>query len=366
MQDSSWKLGAAVAVLLVLCSRVPCAGQFIDRFAFKTNALEWVLTVPNVGAEFDLSSSEYNRNTIGLTLKYNWRTYHKYAPPYVFDVFDIRPEFRHYYRQKPLSNPKGKQSFIDFFTTGERRNPKSWRAYYIGGYVDYASWAFKFSPTGMQGSSFGAGASFGFEIPLYCYEKFAIDLDLGLSIGFQVARYENFTYSSEGDCYLPCTEYVHPYHFVPFPVPTELRVAFNFRPVSVKEKYIKDDPEKKTCALVSEDVKTSFASINKDNFDGTLSARQKEEYEADPAKYREDFEAYLDEQVRLVLSNNVHGRGLSEKHEKAFERSIGRQKSKILSDFASQAKTSSAPKDKAAAPKDKGKKSPKTKDETQQ
>ena len=52
--------------------------RLIDRFAFKTNAFEWLITVPNFGVEFDLKNSEYNNMTVGLTAKYNWNTLHKY------------------------------------------------------------------------------------------------------------------------------------------------------------------------------------------------------------------------------------------------------------------------------------------------
>ena len=38
--------------------------QGIDRWSFKTNVLDWLLTVPNAGVEFDLSSSPYNRSTL--------------------------------------------------------------------------------------------------------------------------------------------------------------------------------------------------------------------------------------------------------------------------------------------------------------
>lgn len=33
---------------------------FGDRWAFKTNAFEWFLTIPNFQVEFDLSPSEYS------------------------------------------------------------------------------------------------------------------------------------------------------------------------------------------------------------------------------------------------------------------------------------------------------------------
>ena len=62
-----------------------------ERWAYKTNALEWLLTIPNFGVEYDLSKSVYNRMTIGLSAKYNWNTTHNYAAPMVFNMTEIRP-----------------------------------------------------------------------------------------------------------------------------------------------------------------------------------------------------------------------------------------------------------------------------------
>ena len=70
----------------------------IDRWAFRTNAFEWLLTIPNFGVEFDLVNSPYNKYSLGLTAKYNWNTTHMYAPPTVFNLLDVRPEFRYYFR----------------------------------------------------------------------------------------------------------------------------------------------------------------------------------------------------------------------------------------------------------------------------
>ena len=65
---------------------------FKDMWSIRTNALEWLLTIPNIGVEFDLSNSIYNRNTIGVNLRYNWNTTHNYTTPMVFNVFEVRPE----------------------------------------------------------------------------------------------------------------------------------------------------------------------------------------------------------------------------------------------------------------------------------
>lgn len=68
----------------------------IERWAFRTNALEWLLTVPNFGIEYDLSSSPYNRASVGISAYYNWNTHHTDLPYNVFNVFMVKPEVRYY------------------------------------------------------------------------------------------------------------------------------------------------------------------------------------------------------------------------------------------------------------------------------
>ena len=92
-------------IVLWVCTCMFCSGicygqekarpdtvRVIDRFSFRTNAFEWLVTIPNAGVEFDLSKSPYRKTTIGLTAKYNWPTYHNYSPPMVFNFSEIKPE----------------------------------------------------------------------------------------------------------------------------------------------------------------------------------------------------------------------------------------------------------------------------------
>ena len=73
-------------------------GSFWDRSALKTNAFEWLITIPNVGFEYDVVRDNYRKMSVGLTAKYNWNSYHKLTPSTAFDLFDVRPEFRYYMR----------------------------------------------------------------------------------------------------------------------------------------------------------------------------------------------------------------------------------------------------------------------------
>ena len=92
----------------------------LDRWAFRINALELLCTVPNINIEFDLSSSPFNRWSLGLTAKYNWNTTHSVPPPLVFNMFEIRPEFRRWYRLSPKEG---------------RSSAANERAFFVGGYI---------------------------------------------------------------------------------------------------------------------------------------------------------------------------------------------------------------------------------------
>jgi hypothetical protein len=89
-------------------ARIP----FFNRIAFKTNAVDWLAVLPNFGVELQVTNDPYKYMTLGLSAKYNWNSYHgttnkmRYSPAVVYDVFDIRPEFRYYYRTIPKPKTK--------------------------------------------------------------------------------------------------------------------------------------------------------------------------------------------------------------------------------------------------------------------
>ena len=276
------------------------------RFALKTNAFDWLAVIPNFGVEYQLTDNPYKYMTIGLSAKCNWNSYHgtstmeRYQPSFVYDILDIRPEFRYYYREipKPKSRidaaQEARQKAKDNLTslrkkmqevqdpgrlnmykewvanaerelalrdsilkasrrsfnqwikddvlTFERENPRMWRAYYIGAYANYANYAFKFGPRGIRArNSFGFGATAGYVLPLYEYARGVIDIDLGFSVGIQMAKHEAFTHTMDGNYYTKLQEGDNWYglgasssKLLPYPVVSELRVAFVWRKQSIK------------------------------------------------------------------------------------------------------------------------------------
>lgn len=216
---------------------------FKSRLAFKTNAVDWFLLLPNVTAEFDLFGSPYKHYTLSVGVKGNWNTSQNYKPSIVYNLFDARVEFRKYFRTSQrnflhLDSASFFQRMKEEVFTIKRFHPRYWRAYYWGVYADAANYNFKFGSQGRQGSAYGLGVSGGFSIPLYGYRDNFIDLELGASIGLVYTKYDAYRHDEESNCYPRLPEKSKGGHLVPFPVVSDLRVAFVYRfSTSVKNKY---------------------------------------------------------------------------------------------------------------------------------
>lgn len=284
-----------------------------ERFSYRTNALEWVLTIPNVGMEFDLSKSQYNRQTLGVTAKYNWNTYHRYNPSSVLNLFEIRPEYRYYYRhtqRKPRSaSDTSKMTFTQWWKdrvwTTDRDNPKLLRAYYWGVYANYTGYSLKLGNIpGYQGQSIGFGVSWGYDVPRYQYKKCAIDVEFGFSLGLQMTRYDKFSHTTDGYFYVPIPEKSRNWHLTPFPVISEAKVAFVLRPVSVEHKYVAEDPVVKQIALAKSDISYEIGLLTRQNFDDTHEDML-QQCKADWKMYVAEFRKYLDEEAESAESRAV-------------------------------------------------------------
>lgn len=201
----------------------------LDRWSFRVNALELLCTVPNFNVEFDVSSSPYNRWSLGLTAKYNWDTWHSVPPTLVFNMFEIRPEFRKWFRMKPKEG---------------NDKPTRERAFFLGGYASGGTYSIKPGKYGIQGPLFGAGALFGYDFPLYTYRHFAIDFELGVAAGLAVTSYDGYTMNRSNTDYIEAPGKSKGWHLCPFPVLSEIKACFVFRTLSIKEKYKKVDSQK--------------------------------------------------------------------------------------------------------------------------
>lgn len=213
--------------------------SFKNRWGIKTNAVDWLLTIPNIGVEFDLGNTIRNKRTISTNLKWNWNTSQKYTPSLLFNIFDARVEWRQYFRTRKRGGITKDAKLLTrlketVFTT-QRQNPRQNRAYYWGIYANAANYNFKIGKEGKQGNAYGAGLSVGYTTPLYGYRNNSIDLEMGGSIGVLYTSYDIYTHDAESDCYSRIT--TKGGHLVPFPMITDLRVAFVYRFMSVSSKY---------------------------------------------------------------------------------------------------------------------------------
>lgn len=255
--DKFHLLSSIITIFILFCSISPLSSQnkrpgiikedtivkFKDRWSFRTNAVGWLLTVPNAAVEFDLTNSVYNKLTLGIEGKYNGYTWHNHLPYNVFNYWEVRPEIRKYWRTEYRPKTSVKPSLSERLFSRQREKPRYWRAYYLGGYVNTGGYDFKFSEEGIRGNYIGLGLTAGYSVPLYSYKHGAIDIEFGGNLGLMVTKNNGFKLDIENNEYIP-TANVKNWHVVPFPVISDLRVAFVFRFTSIKDKYKRIDYDK--------------------------------------------------------------------------------------------------------------------------
>ena len=308
------KLKSVVVCVLLWAALALCAGAqarqdstLSNRFSVRTNAIDWLLTVPNIQIGFDLHPGDYNRSSLLAGVKWNWDTWHKMPPYYVFNVMDVRGEYRYHFR----------------------RGSRKWIAQYVGGYADYSTYSIKFAPTGRQGFQGGVGASYGIELPLYDYGKGVVDVDLGVSAGICVAHFDDYSLASSGTAY-----YQNWSATVPMPFVTELRAAFSIRKNSVRRKYIKTDPDIPLVKQQEADIRADFASTNKEQFDESVKSDKKATalYAASDSTYRAAFVDWVQESVDKNL-NNVNSLPIRENRKVKLRKLVESLRRATIADF---------------------------------
>ena len=254
-----------MAVSPVLCAQMRERASFVDRCAVKTNVFEWLITVPNIGLEYDIVHTDHRKITLSLAGKYNWNTYHENAPATVFDMADIRPEIRYYFRSE------------------NHKISRPWWVMYVGAYASCGSYTFKMAPKGISGQVRGVGASAGYVLPLYDYAKGAVDVELGMSLGMQGCTRDVFTHNPVGHYYTRLDSESKGMHLTPFPVISELRVAFVWRNKSMTHQVIPDDTKikakakyEKDLSLMEEDILNNLPLDLVDSYQGNRDALEKE------------------------------------------------------------------------------------------
>ena len=213
-----------------------------DRISLRTNGVDWMMLLANFGVEFDLGKYNWSRNAIGLNVRANWNTKHTYNPGVVYNLFEVRGEFRNYWHTRKTTNDLGPHRHTyEKILSGRRRRPKHPRTtWYRGGYLAYDDYSFLFGKEGIQGKAYTLGFQYGVIRPLYIFQSGkSVDLDFGFSAGFALTDYEKYTHDSQTSSYTTIPGSKTGLKIVPFPILTEARVGLVYRVGSKANIYTK-------------------------------------------------------------------------------------------------------------------------------
>lgn len=255
--------------------------SFWKRWSIHTNTVDWALTLPNLGLEYDLSAKTRTHYSIAVFGRINPRPNHTFLPRFVFNINSVRGEVRKYWRTgkygkkvyyhdeytKLVTNRKDPAYNADslrgrlynwkhkvkrnVFSTRTIENPRNWRAYYLSAWVAYNKWAIRLSRTGSRGSGIAAGAGFGWSIPLFP-QRFpregSLDLELGINVGVMFAKYDKFRFDANGGYEKVPESSRESWGIVPYPIVQDLHIGLVWRMRSIKNKVdlsLVDDYSKK-------------------------------------------------------------------------------------------------------------------------
>lgn len=269
--------------------------SFIRRFSIHTNTVNWFLTVPNLGVEFDFLNSPENRFSILLQGGYNWNSSHSFNPRYVLNVANVSVELRKYWRTGGTvggRNPFPKYEVRDTTVSRIRwffqkfrhnvlsgrtlRNPRIWRAYYVGLYGGYDQYSLACFGKGVQGKGINLGVSGGWSVPLFILKNGrSLDLDLGVTVGAKITRFDRYHYIDETGCY----EYTGSkgLHVTPYPVIHELRVGLAYRFRSIARK-VQGEADR---YYIWDTQQSALREKRRAKQDSLFQVRQKEEFRKD-------------------------------------------------------------------------------------
>lgn len=266
-----------------------------ERISLHTNAVDWALLIPNIGVEYDIRSTNWNRWAVGMSAKTKWRTNSRFKQRLFYNVSEVRFEFRNYWRTRQIDGREVTKhtSFIDKLFSCRRtvvKHPHT--TYYRGVYASAGDYSFLVDRKGRQGKFVSGGVTYGAMYPMYVFKSGnSLDLDLGISVGLVATNMEKFRLVD--DCY----ERTQPgkWNVVPFPMPTEARVGLVYRlgkyPINKKYRWRYD---------VDMRYRERYDSIRY-----ALEAQRQERHIADSItnKIYNDFWLEYDKEAKLNLNN---------------------------------------------------------------
>lgn len=266
-----------------------------ERISLHTNAVDWALLIPNIGVEYDIRSTNWNRWAVGMSAKTKWRTNSRFKQRLFYNVSEVRFEFRNYWRTRQIDGREVTKhtSFIDKLFSCRRtvvKHPHT--TYYRGVYASAGDYSFLVDRKGRQGKFVSGGVTYGAMYPMYVFKSGnSLDLDLGISVGLVATNMEKFRLVD--DCY----ERTQPgkWKVVPFPMPTEARVGLVYRlgkyPINKKYRWRYD---------VDMRYRERYDSIRYE-----IEARRQERHITDSItnKIYNDFWLEYDKEAKLNLNN---------------------------------------------------------------
>lgn len=266
-----------------------------ERISLHTNAVDWALLIPNIGVEYDIRSTNWNRWAVGMSAKTKWRTNSRFKQRLFYNVSEVRFEFRNYWRTRQIDGREVTKhtSFIDKLFSCRRtvvKHPHT--TYYRGVYASAGDYSFLVDRRGRQGKFVSGGVTYGAMYPMYVFKSGnSLDLDLGISVGLVATNMEKFRLVD--DCY----ERTQPgkWKVVPFPMPTEARVGLVYRlgkyPINKKYRWRYD---------VDMRYRERYDSIRY-----ALEAQRQERHITDSItnKIYNDFWLEYDKEAKLNLNN---------------------------------------------------------------
>ena len=266
-----------------------------ERISLHTNAVDWALLIPNIGVEYDIRSTNWNRWAVGMSAKTKWRTNSRFKQRLFYNVSEVRFEFRNYWRTRQIDGREVTKhtSFIDKLFSCRRtvvKHPHT--TYYRGVYASAGDYSFLVDRKGRQGKFVSGGVTYGAMYPMYVFKSGnSLDLDLGISVGLVATNMEKFRLVD--DCY----ERTQPgkWKIVPFPMPTEARVGLVYRlgkyPINKKYRWRYD---------VDMRYRERYDSIRYE-----IEAQRQERHITDSItnKIYNDFWLEYDKEAKLNLNN---------------------------------------------------------------
>ena len=152
--------------------------SFYERINMRTNFVDWLTLIPNIGVEFNLGKMNWNRWTLGMNLRWKPSTRSSEIPilNVVYDIRNFGMEVRRYHHGRGFR-----------------------RSYFIGGYGAYGKHDVRFGVTGYKGNHIAVGLTAGMIMPLYSYRNnSSLDLELALALGPVLCKQDEYEKDENG------------------------------------------------------------------------------------------------------------------------------------------------------------------------